>query len=135
MSALSLLKAALVSARDLFSAIFFYAIGLTTDATAFFGIADLLGVALVATVASKLLSGAVSGRIYGLDERRSLRVGLGMVARGEFTLVLAALARNASTSMGLVPEFAVGYVLATSIVGTLFVRHEPRFAQFFGYVR
>ncbi len=125
----------LAPARDLFSAIFFFAIGLTIEAAILSRIAGLLAVALVATTASKLLSGVVSGHIYGLDDRRSLRVGVGLVARGEFTLVLAALAQTAPTSMELVPEFAVGYVLVTSIVGTLFVRHEPRFAQFVGYVR
>lgn len=118
-------------ACDLFSAIFFFAIGLATKASVLAHIAGLLAVALVATTASKVVSGAVSGRIYGLGRRRSLRVGIGLIARGEFSLVLAAMARSATVPVRFVPEFAVGYVLATSVLGTLFVRHEPRIARLF----
>ncbi|KZN26426.1 hypothetical protein A4G99_20425 [Haladaptatus sp. R4] len=125
-------------ARDLFSAVFFFAIGLVTKTSVLADVLPLLLAALVVTIASKLLSGYVSGHIYDLDRRRSLRVGVGLVSRGEFSLVLATLAGSASVGMGFVPEFAVGYVLATSVLGTLFVRHEPslvRLLSRFGHVR
>ncbi len=125
-------------ARDLFSAVFFFAIGLATRASVVATILPLLAVALVVTIASKLLTGIVGGHIYGLDRRRSLRVGVGLIPRGEFSLVIATLAANASVATGRVPEFAVGYVLATSILGTLFVRHEPRLVRLlsrFSHVR
>ncbi|WP_440010577.1 cation:proton antiporter [Halomicrococcus sp. SG-WS-1] len=123
---------ALVPVRDLFAATFFLAVGLATPVSALVEVAGLLAAALVATTASKLVSGVVSGRIYGLDDRRSLRVGLGLVARGEFSLVLAALARASPTPVEGVPEFAVGYVLATSVLGTLLLRHEPTVAALAG---
>ena len=123
---------ALVSVRDLFAATFFFAVGLATPVSGLVDGAGLLAAAIVATTASKLVSGVVSGRIYGLDDRRSLRVGLGLVARGEFSLVLAALARAAPTPVGGVPEFAVGYVLATSVLGTLLLRHESTVAELAG---
>jgi CPA2 family monovalent cation:H+ antiporter-2 len=121
--------------RSLFSAVFFFAIGLSTDVTALFDIAGLLAVAVVATTASKLLSGVVSGRLYGLDDRRSLRVGVGMVARGEFSLVLAALAQGVAATgpAALVPEFGVGYVLVMSVFGTVLVRHEGWLADLAGF--
>ncbi|WP_336002499.1 cation:proton antiporter [Halorientalis halophila] len=114
-------------ARDLFAAVFFFSIGLTTDVTLLSEVALLLAVAVVATTASKLLSGTLSGRVYDLDPRRSLRVGLGMVPRGEFSLILATLAASAGASTGtlgeVVPAFAVGYVLIMSIVGTLLIQN------------
>lgn len=127
----------LAPVRDLFSAVFFFAIGLSTDLLAVFDLAGLLAVAVVATTASKLASGLVGGRLYGLDDRRSLRVGVGMVARGEFSLVLAALAGGllAGGPAELVPEFGVGYVLATSLLGTLLVRHEQRLADLLNVAR
>lgn len=120
--------------RDLFAAVFFFSIGLTTNLSAVFDVAGLLAVAVVATTASKLLSGTLGGHLYGLDARGSLRVGVGMVARGEFSLVLAALARTAGTGrLGtLVPEFGVGYVLVMSVFGTLLLRHEDRLAALGG---
>ncbi|WP_424018271.1 cation:proton antiporter [Halorientalis pallida] len=113
--------------RDFFAAVFFFAIGLTTDVTLLADVALLLAAAVVVTTASKLLSGTLSGRVYDLDPRRSLRVGLGMVPRGEFSLILATLAATAGGNAGtlgeVVPAFAVGYVLVMSIVGTLLIQN------------
>ncbi|MDS0280503.1 cation:proton antiporter [Haloarcula onubensis] len=110
-------------ARDLFAAVFFFAIGLSTDVTLLAGVAGLLAVAVVATTLGKLVSGTLSGRVYGLDQRRSLRVGLGLVPRGEFSLVIVALAAGVGTGRlgSVLPAFAVGYVLVMSVVGSLLV--------------
>jgi len=110
-------------ARDLFAAVFFFAIGLSTDVTLLAGVAGLLAVAVVATTLGKLVSGTLSGRVYGLDRRRSLRVGLGLVPRGEFSLVIVALATGVGTGRlgSVLPAFAVGYVLVMSVVGSLLV--------------
>ncbi|WP_435359088.1 cation:proton antiporter [Haloarchaeobius sp. DFWS5] len=123
----------LTPARDLFAAVFFFAIGLETD----LAVLDqralvLLAVAVVLTTASKLISGYWSGRLYGLSERRSVRVALGMVARGEFSLVLAALALQVGTGDlgGLIPGFAVGYVLVMSVLGTVLMRFSPVFERY-----
>ncbi|MBX0295783.1 cation:proton antiporter [Haloarcula nitratireducens] len=111
-------------ARDLFAAVFFFAIGLSTDVTLLASVAGLLAVAIVVTTASKLVSGTLSGRIYGLDARRSARVGLGLVPRGEFSLVLVALAADVGTGRlgSVLPAFAVGYVLVMSVVGSVLVQ-------------
>ena len=123
-------------ARDLFAAVFFLAIGLTTDVTVLDEVAVLLAVAIVVTTAGKLLSGYVGGRLYGLDERRSIRVGVGLIPRGEFSLVLAALATSVGTGAlaTLIPAFAVGYVLVMSIVGTLAIQIADRQTAESGYV-
>ncbi|MFC4553196.1 MULTISPECIES: cation:proton antiporter [Halorussus] len=124
----------LVPVRDLFSAVFFFAIGLSTRVAALADLAGLLAVAVVATTAGKLLTGSLAGRLYDLGPRRSFRVGVGTVARGEFSLVLATLAAGlaAAGPARLVPEFGVGYVLATSVLGTLSMRHEDRLADLLG---
>jgi CPA2 family monovalent cation:H+ antiporter-2 len=113
-------------ARDLFAGLFFFGVGATTSLLALSSLAVFLGVALVVTTLTKLVSGTLGGRLYGLDSRRSFRVGVGLVARGEFSLVLAALAGSATGDRlgSLVPEFAVGYVLVMSVLGTLLIRHE-----------
>ncbi|WP_313695795.1 cation:proton antiporter [Halorarum halobium] len=111
-------------ARDFFAAVFFFAIGLTTDVTLLAGVAGLLAAALVLTTAGKLASGVIAGYVYGLDSTRSVRVGLGLVPRGEFSLVIAALAAGGGDgALGtVIPAFAVGYVLAMSIVGTVLIQ-------------
>jgi CPA2 family monovalent cation:H+ antiporter-2 len=113
-------------ARDLFAGLFFFGVGATTSLLALSSLAGFLAVALVVTTVTKLVSGTLGGKLYGLDSRRSFRVGVGLVARGEFSLVLAALAGSAAGDRlgSLVPEFAVGYVLVMSVLGTLLIRHE-----------
>ncbi|MHB9287436.1 cation:proton antiporter [Halobacteriales archaeon Cl-PHB] len=111
-------------ARDVFAAIFFFAIGLTIDVTLLAGVLGLLAAAVLLTTATKLVSGTLSGRVYGLDRRRSLRVGLGLVPRGEFSLVIATLAAGQPGVVGeVIPAFAVGYVLVMSLLGTVLIEY------------
>jgi CPA2 family monovalent cation:H+ antiporter-2 len=111
-------------ARDIFAAVFFFWIGLVTDVTLFGGVATLVVVAVVLTTLGKLVSGTLSGRVYDLTRQRSLRVGIGLVPRGEFSLVIATLAAGIGTGrLGTVlPAFTVGYVLVMSILGSVLIQ-------------
>ena len=119
------LESVVAPARDLFAAVFFFAIGLGTDPTAVAGVAGLVAVGVVVTGAAKLGTGYAGGRAFGLNERRSLRMALALVTRGEFSLVVAALAATAGVS-ATVSTFAVGYVLVMSILGTLLMGSSGR---------
>lgn len=112
-------------ARDLFAAVFFFSIGLTTDVTLVADTAWLLLAAVLVTTVGKLVSGTLSGRVYDLDRLRSARVGFGLVPRGEFSLVIAALATTVGTGAlgSVIPAFAVGYVLLMSILGTVLIQN------------
>ena len=128
------LERRLIPLRDVFAAVFFFWIGLNTDPTVFgiVAVAGLLVVLVVATTPTKLLTGFLSGRIYGLNDRRSVRVGCGMVTRGEFSLIIAALAAGSGGSVVLtetIPSVAVGYVLVMSILGTLFMQYAGLFER------
>ncbi|WP_135363679.1 cation:proton antiporter [Halosimplex halophilum] len=113
--------------RDLFAAFFFFSIGLTIDVTVVTTVAGLLGAAVLASTVTKLVSGTVSGRFYDLSPVRSLRTGIGLVPRGEFSLVIATLAVGAPEPVStVIPPFAVGYVLVMSVVGTVLIQHSDR---------
>ena len=115
----------ITSERDLYAAVFFFAIGLATDLSTLY---PLLGpvLALAAlSVVGKLVTGYLGGRAYGLTERRSVRVAVAMVARGEFSLVIAALAVQAGLDPRL-SALAVGYVLVMSVVGTTLMSQSAR---------
>ncbi len=110
--------------RDLFAAVFFFAIGLTTDVTLLAGVAPLLAAAVVLTTATKVASGTLGGRVYGLSATRSLRTGIGLVPRAEFSLVVATLATGAGgTLASVVPAFTVGYVLVMTLLGTVMIQY------------
>jgi CPA2 family monovalent cation:H+ antiporter-2 len=114
----------IASERDLYAAVFFLSIGLGTDPGPVAAVALPVVVLVVVTTASKLVSGFLGGRAYGLDRRRSTRVALAMVARGEFSLVIAGLAATvpAAELGGAIQPLVVGYVLAMSVLGTVLMR-------------
>lgn len=126
----SRLETLLEPLRDVFAAVFFFWIGLITDPFLFGDvILPILGAVLL-TGPAKLLSGYLGGRVYGLPVRRSTRVGLGMVTRGEFSLIIAALALSAPQGVfpvgvaELLYSFTVGYVLVMSILGTTLMEYS-----------
>jgi CPA2 family monovalent cation:H+ antiporter-2 len=112
--------------RDVFAAVFFFWIGVGTDPRLVVGVAVPLAAAVLLTTPAKLLSGYLGGRAYDLSAHRSLRVGVGLVPRGEFSLVIAALAAGGSTVVmqETIPALAVGYVLVMSVLGTVLMQHS-----------
>ena len=119
--------------RDAFAAVFFFWIGLVTDPGLFtLSIVGTIVAAVIVTTPTKLVTGFLGGRIYGLGDRRSLRVGLGMTTRGEFSLIIASLALSgtgdaiASETVGAIYAFTVGYVLVMSVLGTSLMQHSGR---------
>jgi CPA2 family monovalent cation:H+ antiporter-2 len=134
------LETLLAPVRDVFAAVFFFWIGLVTDPTLFPEVATLVVVAAAVTTPTKLATGVRAGRIYGLGDRRSARVGLAMVTRGEFTLIVAStvlVAAEPSTTGPVTADvarrlnaFAVGYVLVMSVLGTMLMQYSGYVERF-----
>ena len=122
----------LLSIRDVFAAVFFFWIGVNTDPRLVLAAAVPLAVAVVLTTPTKVVSGYYGGRVYDLSPKRSLRVGVGMVSRGEFSLVIAALAAGGTGRVmtEIIPAFAVGYVLVMSILGTVLMGQSDTVERF-----
>jgi CPA2 family monovalent cation:H+ antiporter-2 len=102
--------------RDLFAAIFFFFFGLQIDP---FALPRVLLYALglgVVTAITKALTGYWAARRTEVDERSAWRAGIALIARGEFSIVIAGL------GMGLEPQLeplAAAYVLLLAIIGPL----------------
>ena len=109
--------------RDLFAALFFLFFGLQIDPATLRPVL-LPAVALcVLTTLTKLATGWFAGRAAGLDGAARWRAGAALVARGEFSIVLAGLgvAAGARSELG---TLAAAYVLLTAIVGPLLARRS-----------
>ncbi|MGX5716740.1 cation:proton antiporter [Arthrobacter sp. MAHUQ-56] len=112
--------------RDLFAAIFFVAFGLNTDPAT---IPPVLGWALVlavATAATKMATGIWAAKRAGIARPGRFRAGAALIARGEFSIVIAGLA----VASGVVPRelaaLATTYVLIMAVMGPLAARYvEP----------
>ncbi|WP_079104461.1 cation:proton antiporter [Streptomyces europaeiscabiei] len=116
--------------RDLFAAVFFVFFGLHTDPAS---IPPVLLPALalaVVTAATKITSGYWAAKRAGVGTKGRWRAGGTLVARGEFSIVIAGLAVTAGIEPSLGP-LATAYVLILVIVGPLTARYtEPAAAWF-----
>jgi CPA2 family monovalent cation:H+ antiporter-2 len=112
--------------RDLFAAIFFVAFGLNTDPAS---IPPVLGWALllaVVTAATKVLTGWWAAARAGVAVPGRARAGTSLIARGEFSIVIAGLAVTSGAVAGELAALATAYVLIMAVVGPLAARFtEP----------
>ncbi|WP_326600720.1 cation:proton antiporter [Streptomyces sp. NBC_01803] len=105
--------------RDLFAAVFFVFFGLSTDPSAIPPVlVPALALAAVTTV-TKIATGWYAARRAGIGPRGRFRAGGALVARGEFSIVIAGLA---SASEPRIAPVATAYVLILVIVGPFATR-------------
>ncbi|MET8979512.1 cation:proton antiporter [Streptomyces sp. NPDC004539] len=104
--------------RDAFAAIFFFAFGLAIDPGDFAAVAVPVVIAVVLTLAMNIAAGLVVARLYGYRAREAVLIATTLLARGEFALILAAMAANAGLDNRLAP-FIAGYVLVLAVLGPL----------------
>jgi monovalent cation:H+ antiporter-2, CPA2 family len=119
--------------RDIFAALFFFVFGLSIDIDAVGSLGWLIALAVVLSVAGKLAGTYGAGRVGGFSPRQSVNAGAALVARGEFTVILAQVAAlneaiEASARRELV-AFAGLYVLATAIIGVLLMKESKRIGR------
>jgi CPA2 family monovalent cation:H+ antiporter-2 len=107
--------------RDLFAATFFLLFGLRIDPG---GLPNALGVAAclaLVTALTKLGTGWWAAGRVGIGRRGRMRAGTALVARGEFSIVIAGLAVGQDVDRDLVPV-AAAYVLLLATAGPILTR-------------
>jgi CPA2 family monovalent cation:H+ antiporter-2 len=111
--------------RDLFAAVFFVFFGLTTDPAQIPPVLLPAIILAVVTAATKVATGYWATRRAGIAPPGRWRAGGALVARGEFSIVIAGLAVTAGTQSRL-GALATAYVLIMVIIGPLTARYaEP----------
>ena len=114
--------------RDLFAATFFLFFSFSVDP------GDLARVLVPAVVLAllgilgKVVSGFVAAKRVGAGTRGRLRAGTVLVARGEFSIVIAALGTSTADGADL-GALAAGYVLITAVAGPLLAKYADRIAE------
>ncbi|MBF8644840.1 MULTISPECIES: cation:proton antiporter [Pseudomonas] len=111
--------------RDLFSAIFFVAIGLMIDPQVLIDYAWPIVVITLAVVMGKMLSCGMGAFIAGNDGRTSLRVGMGLSQIGEFSFIIAAL----GMTLQVTSDFLYPVAVAVSAITTLLTPYLIRAAD------
>lgn len=106
--------------RDLFAAIFFFSFGLPIVPAELLPVLPAALVLAAVTTGTKLATGWVAARSDGVQWRGRLRAGATLVPRGEFSIIIAALAVAAGYAE--IGALAACYVLLTAIGGPLLAR-------------
>jgi len=105
--------------RDLFAATFFFFFGLQIDPGTIPPVLLLaIGLAVV-TAITKILTGYWAARRAGVNRAGCLRAGMVLVARGEFSIVIAGLGAGLEPQLG---PLAATYVLLLAVLAPILSR-------------
>lgn len=108
--------------RDLFAGMFFLFFGLQVDPAT---LPDVAGLAVglgVVTAATKVATGWYAAGRLGIARPGRIRAGTVLIARGEFSIVIAGLGVNAGLEGDLGP-LAAAYVLLLAVAGPVLARY------------
>ena len=115
--------------RDMFSAIFFVAIGLMIDPAILLEYAWPIAVITVAVVLGKMVSCGIGAFIAGNDGRTSLRVGMGLSQIGEFSFIIAALGMTLQVTSDFLYPVAVAVSAITTLLTPYLIRAADPLSQ------
>jgi monovalent cation:H+ antiporter-2, CPA2 family len=104
--------------RDLFAAVFFVFFGLSTDPGEIPGVLGAAVVLAAVTAVTKVVTGSWAAHRQGIGLAGRRRAGLALIARGEFSIIIAGFATGIAGAEQL-PALAATYVLLLAIVGPL----------------
>jgi CPA2 family monovalent cation:H+ antiporter-2 len=114
--------------RDAFAALFFFAFGLTIDPADAGDVVVPVTIAVVLSIFLNLSAGLIAARVQGFGRTAAANIGLTVLGRGEFSLILATLAVTAGLDERLGPFVAL-YVLVLAILGPLLAARSPALAR------
>lgn len=107
--------------RDLFAAVFFVFFGLSINPQELPDVAWIVLALALVTGATKFASGWWAVREAGIGVRGRRRAGAALIARGEFSIVIAGLGVSAGVAEGL-GAVAAGYILVMATMGPIIAR-------------
>jgi CPA2 family monovalent cation:H+ antiporter-2 len=111
--------------RDLFAATFFVFFSFQIDPADLVATAGwAVGLAVISAL-TKTATGWYAARRRGVGSRGRLRAGTVLIARGEFSIVIAALGAGLAEGAQL-GALAAGYVLLTAVFGPLTTRYSDQ---------
>jgi CPA2 family monovalent cation:H+ antiporter-2 len=112
--------------RDLFAAVFFVLFGFSIDPSKLPPVLPYAAALALVTALTKVVTGRYAAARAGVGRRGQLRAGTALIARGEFSIVIAGFALANHVEADLVP-LAGAYVLMLAVAGPIITRFADRF--------
>ena len=119
------LERLVVPFRDFFGGIFFFSFGLTVDPFSLGGAVWLAIGAALLSIIGVVIAGQLAGKSAGLSGATSFTVGLTLLGRGEFSIIVAKLAQTGGM-LPLIQPFAALYVLILATFAPLLAKESDR---------
>ena len=113
--------------RDMFSAVFFVAIGLLIDPKLIQQYALPVAVITTAIVFGKIIACSFGSFVAGYDRAVAIRAGLGLSQIGEFSFIIAALGASLGATSHFLYPIAVTVSALTSFATPYLIRYSDKF--------
>ena len=110
--------------RDLFAALFFVLFSLRIDPSDLPPVLVTATVLAIVTTFTKIATGRYAAGQLGVGPKGRDRAGMALVARGEFSIVIAGLAAGTAVNPAL-PPTAAAYVLILAVLGPVLAKFNP----------
>jgi len=110
--------------RDAFLVVFFLSFGTHLNPNVFPQVAFYVVLFVPLSVLTELLVTSAAAFISGLAPRKAAAIGSGMIARGEYAMIYAALGFSAGVISPVVYNFTGLYVLVMTLLAPLFMRRS-----------
>ena len=120
--------------RDMFSAVFFVAIGLLIDLKILVDYAVPILVVTLAVVIGKVITCAFGTFIAGHNVRTAMRVGMGLAQIGEFSFIIAALGVNLKVTSPFLYPIAVTVSAITTLLTPYLIRSSDSLVAALGRI-
>lgn len=115
--------------QTLFAALFFVAFGMSIDLASMAGAALPALLLVLAGLVTKSVGGYLAARACAHTPAQSVAVGLSLVPKGEFSIVIAAMAPAVVGAHSQVVALTVLYVFALSVAGPVLMREADRLGR------
>jgi CPA2 family monovalent cation:H+ antiporter-2 len=112
--------------RDMFSAVFFVAIGLLIEPALVRDYAVPIAIITVVIVVGKILACSFGCVVAGFERGVALRAGLGLAQIGEFSFIIAALGVSVGATSKFLYPIAVTVSALTTVLTPYLIRHADR---------
>ena len=120
--------------RDMFSAIFFVAVGLLFDPRVFVKYTWPIVLITMAVIIGKVLTCSLSTYLTGRDGRTALKVGMGLAQIGEFSFIIAALGSSLKVTSAFLYPIAVAVSAVTTITTPYLIKVSDPMANVIGRI-
>lgn len=120
--------------RDLFGSVFFFSFGMDIDYRTFNEVALVAAAAVVITLLGNIAAGYIAAWLSGYKKKRAANVAFTIMARGEFSIIVAGFAAAAGLG-GRLPAFAALYVVALAFISPVLAKNTKFFDNLFERAR